>query len=133
MVDTLILWFPLATLRVALGRPLFVPAWDITGDDVALMCVSLVATWIYTAALDASAAQGTLGKQLLAIRVERTDGARLSFARASVRHLASWLSLFTGGIGLLMNLWTRRRQTLHDLIAGAVLVRWESSASREPA
>lgn len=128
-VDSLLLWFPLSLLKVGLGLPVFDTdlAREADGRDALMFLASAFAHWLYTAALDSSRAQGTLGKQLLGIRAERADGARLSFARASVRQLASWVSWATLGLGFLMCLWTRRRQSLHDWIAGAVLVRWEST------
>lgn len=134
MVDAILLWFPLSILQVWLGLPLFETEWEreATSSDAVIRMASLVVPWLYTALLDASRAQGTLGKQLLGIRVEDVHGGRLSFARASVRHLGSWLSLFTLCIGFLMNLWTKRRQTLHDMIAGAVVVRTEAPAASAP-
>lgn len=127
VVDAVLLWFPVTILRVLLGLPLFDVDMEreSTDADAIVLGVSLALSWAYVALMDASAAQGTLGKQLLAIRVERVDGARLGFLRASLRHWAAWLSVLSCGLGFLMNLWTRRRQTLHDWIAGAVLVRWE--------
>ena len=135
VVDSAILWFPLTTLQVSLGLPLFDAGSgrEADGRDSTLLLVSLAVSWLYTALLDASRAQGTLGKQVLGIRVERAEGGRLSFARASVRQLGSYLSILPFGIGILMCLWTRRRQTLHDKMAGAVLVRWEDGDRARPA
>ncbi len=134
LVDSLLLWFPLSILKVTSGLPLL--DTDLTreadGRDLGLFIASCLLHWLYTAWLDASKSQGTLGKQLLGIRVEHVAGGRLSFVRASVRQVASWLSFLAFGLGFLMCVWTKRRQTLHDMLAGAVLVRWEEPSASGP-
>lgn len=134
VIDSAILWFPLTTLQVSLGLPMIDTGFgrEPDGRDSVMLLVSVLVSWLYTALLDASRAQGTLGKQVLGIRVERAEGGRLPFARASIRQLASYLSILLFGLGLLMCLWTRRRQTLHDKMAGAVLVRSEDGVPVRP-
>lgn len=136
LVDSLLLWFPVSVLKVGIGLPLLEASLgrEPDGRDAVVFLASALLHLVYTGWLDSSEARGTLGKQLLAIRAERTDGGRLSFARAACRQVASYLSCLTLGLGFLMCLWTRRRQSLHDWIAGAVLVRSEPPATeRTPA
>lgn len=66
----------------------------------------------------------TLGKWATGIRIERIDGRELSFGRAVLRHFVGYpLSLLTLGIGFLIAGLNGEGRTLHDFIAGTVVVR----------
>jgi uncharacterized RDD family membrane protein YckC len=69
----------------------------------------------------------TLGKMAVGIKVVRgADGGRVSYARAFGRALAE-SALGFGTLPLVLSyfwpLWDRRRQALHDKIAGTTVVR----------
>jgi len=81
------------------------------------------ATWAYFAVMESSPWQATLGKLAIGIKVQDARGGPLTFRRASVRYLAKVLSSLTLMIGWLMVGFTPRRQALHDVIAGSVVVR----------
>jgi len=85
--------------------------------------LALSGSWLYYALLQSSSRQATLGQLALGLRVTDLEGRRVSFARASGRHFATLLTGLTFGIGYLMVLFTARKQTLHDLVAGTVVVR----------
>jgi Tfp pilus assembly major pilin PilA len=72
--------------------------------------------------MESSELQGTLGKLAVGIKVTDLDGNRISFARATGRLAAHAVSGITLGIGFAMAVFTRRRQTLHDTIAGTLVV-----------
>ncbi len=66
----------------------------------------------------------TLGKWATGIRIERIKGGELSFGRAVLRHFVGYpLSLLTIGIGFLIAGLNGEGRTLHDFIAGTVVVR----------
>jgi len=67
--------------------------------------------------------RGTLGQQIMDLHVTGLRGERVSFARATGRYVAQVLNLFTLGFGLLMQLFNARRQALHDMVSGTVVVR----------
>lgn len=70
------------------------------------------------------AARGqTLGQRIVGIRVCRLDGTGLGLGRALWRNILSWLSTIPLLIGWFAPLWSPRRQTWHDSIAGTVVVR----------
>ena len=127
LVDGLVMFFPTAIVRVLFGENALSASSPLT-DPAALraMLVNLLLYWLYCAVLESSAAQGTLGQQLLGLRVRDLQLRRISFVRATARNVSQWLSLFTCCVGYLLNLWTSRRQTLHDLIAGCVIARADS-------
>jgi uncharacterized RDD family membrane protein YckC len=89
--------------------------------------VALTAMWLYFAGLESSTAQTTLPGRLLGTRVTDLQGQRLTFARATRRHFAMYLSAITPFyVGYLMAFWTKRRQTLHDYLARTLVVKSQS-------
>lgn len=94
--------------------------YAVTGLNVVMI---FVPAWLYFAVLESSTAGATLGKQTLGLAVRgAADGGRISFTRASVRWFARWPSLVPFLLGFLIQPITRRRQALHDLAAGTVVV-----------
>ena len=66
--------------------------------------------------------QATLGKMMLGLRVQRVHGGYIGFPRAFLRNLAEVLCVATLGLGYLIALVTKRRQALHDLLTGTVVI-----------
>lgn len=75
----------------------------------------------YITAMWSSRWRNTLGGRILKLRVTDYAGNRISRRRALARALAAVLSLMTV-IGVLMIAFNRRKQALHDLIAGTLVV-----------
>lgn len=78
--------------------------------------------WIYEAWMLSSEWQATLGKRALGIIVTGLDGGRISFARATGRHFAKWISALLLFIGYIMAAFTERKQALHDMMAETLVV-----------
>ncbi|MCA9683388.1 MAG: RDD family protein [Myxococcales bacterium] len=78
--------------------------------------------WIYFAAQESSGWMATVGKRVMGLSVQGVDGRQLSFGRASIRWAARWLSGLLMGLGYALALFNDRRQTLHDLLSGTVVV-----------
>src|SRR5918997_120061 len=76
----------------------------------------------------------TAGKWVTDLRIERRDGAPLSYGRAVLRHLVGYaLTLCTLGVGFLLAAFNSEGRALHDLVAGTVVVRRRSVArTRRP-
>ncbi|TAL89091.1 MAG: RDD family protein [Rhodanobacter sp.] len=91
------------------------------------MIITTVLAWLYFAVLEGSPWQATLGKLALGIRVTDLHGQRISFPRALGRYPAKFLSVLIVGIGFLMVAWTRRKQGLHDMIAGTLVLNGRAS------
>jgi len=83
----------------------------------------IVIGWLYEAMFLSSERQATPGKMAFGIVVTSEAGARLSFARATGRHFGKYLSSFILFIGYLIQPFTEKKQALHDLLAGTVVVR----------
>lgn len=84
--------------------------------------ISLVVGWLYYAGMESSSSQATYGKMALGIIVTTTNGDPVNFATATGRHFGKILSLLTFGIGFLMAGITEKKQGLHDLMAGCIVV-----------
>src|SRR5713101_1856216 len=75
---------------------------------------------LYFAVMESSVWQATLGKRIVGLRVTDSTGARVSFRRAAGRNLGRLLSSFFV-IGYLFVFFSRRRQTLHDLMSSCLV------------
>jgi uncharacterized RDD family membrane protein YckC len=79
----------------------------------------------YFATLESSEAQSSFGKRALGIKVTDLEGRRISFKHAMGRWFAAALSYMSLYIGFLMAAFTQRKQGLHDMVAGTLVVdRW---------
>jgi uncharacterized RDD family membrane protein YckC len=78
--------------------------------------------WVYEAWMLSSEWQATVGKRALGIKVTGLDGGRISFARATGRHFAKYISTCLLMIGFIMAAFTARKQALHDMIAETLVV-----------
>ncbi|HTQ60441.1 MAG TPA: RDD family protein [Candidatus Solibacter sp.] len=90
---------------------------------LAIRLLGLMMNWIYYAALESSVWQATIGKKVLGLTVTDLAGNRITFGRASGRFFGMLLSGFILGIGFLMAGFTERKQALHDMIAGCLVIR----------
>ena len=94
-----------------------------------LATASLVVTWLYHALMESSEWQATLGKKALGLVVTDMAGQRVSFGRATGRHFAKIitnLASFGIGLGYLMAVFTEKKQALHDMLAGCLVLRRDS-------
>jgi uncharacterized RDD family membrane protein YckC len=94
------------------SRPLF-----------AMRMLALMLSWVYYASLESSMWQATLGKKILGLKVTDLAGNRITFGRASGRFFGKILSGMILGIGFLMAGFTERKQALHDILAGCLVLR----------
>ncbi|HXW55782.1 MAG TPA: RDD family protein [Candidatus Cybelea sp.] len=88
-----------------------------------LILISIVINWLYFALLESSAWQATLGKKALGLEVTDLAGSRISFARATGRFFAKFLSTMILLIGFIMIGFTQKKQGLHDMVAGTLVIR----------
>jgi uncharacterized RDD family membrane protein YckC len=97
------------------------------GSELALNLVSYAINigigWLYQALMESSPSQATLGKMACGMKVTDENGNRITFARATGRYFGEYLSALTLFIGYMMAGWTERKQALHDLLAGTLVVR----------
>ena len=87
----------------------------------AVAVVVVFGSWLYEAFMLSSEYQATLGKMIFGMKVTDLNGSRISFARATGRHFAKWLSGMILLIGYIMVGFTERKQGLHDMLAGTLV------------
>lgn len=129
VLDSIVLALPLIVLAVVLG----LAGGSSSDESSALVVLVYLAYWVaaplYYSLQESSAAQATLGKRALGIKVTDLEGGRLTFGNALGRWFAAALSYLTLYIGFLMAAFTTRRQALHDMVAGTLVVdRWAFTA-----
>lgn len=83
----------------------------------------IVMNWLYSTLLESSSRQATLGKMALGLIVTDMDGNRISFARANGRYWGKIISGLTLFIGYIMAGFTEKKQALHDMMAGCLVVK----------
>ncbi len=92
----------------------------------AYLCTLLLSTIVgclYYIVLDSSRKQGTWGKQIVGLKVVDLQGGRLTIGRAAGRCFGRYVTLLIPFfIGFLMALFTEKKQTLHELMAGCLTV-----------
>lgn len=103
--------------------------------------VGVIVAWLYFALQESSEAQATLGKRAVGFRVTDLRGGRIGFGRATGRYFGKYISAILFCVGFMMAGWTRRKQGLHDMLAGTLVVTndglqnfeaGENGASRRP-
>ncbi len=90
---------------------------------LSLIISDTVICWLYFALMESSAKQATLGKIALRIVVTDANGQRISFGRATGRHFAKIVSRIILRIGFIMAGFTRKKQTLHDMMSDCLVVK----------
>ena len=78
---------------------------------------------LYFTIMEASKFQATLGKMALGLKVTDMDGKPLDFVKAFLRNLSKIISGMLLLIGYIMAGLTDKKQALHDMIAGALVVK----------
>ena len=68
----------------------------------------------------------TPGKKLLGIKITRENGEKITYPVAFIRYIGYLLSsvtIFFFGLGFLWVVWDKKKQALHDKIAGTIVVK----------
>jgi uncharacterized RDD family membrane protein YckC len=84
--------------------------------------INVSIAWLYSAMMESSSRQATLGKMALGIVVTDEQGQRITFGQASGRHFGKILSGLICLIGFIMAGFTERKQALHDMMAGTLVI-----------
>ena len=109
--------------------PLMGLPWDFDPQQmpygkVAILYLAVVVVWwLYFALLEASSRQATVGKLAMSIKVTDLSGQRISFGRATGRTFGKFVSSMILMIGYIMAAFTARKQALHDLMAGCLVIK----------
>jgi uncharacterized RDD family membrane protein YckC len=90
---------------------------------IAGQLLQMVISLFYFVFMESGASQATIGKQALGLKVTSTTGEPISVTKALARNAGKWVSDIILLIGYFMMLWDDRNQTLHDKMAGTLVVK----------
>ena len=65
----------------------------------------------------------TPGKKLMAIKITKVDGSKVTYPVAFIRYIGYLLSAFVIMLGYLWIIWDKKKQGWHDKIAGTVVIK----------
>lgn len=88
-----------------------------------LNAIVLFFAWLYCAGLEASLLQATLGMAIMGLYTADPTGGRVGLGRTTIRFWMRFLSIAPAFCGFLPILLTRRRQAVHDMFAGCVVLK----------
>jgi len=124
VIDGFVLLLP--SVGITLGfMPPVAQLQDKDKVTTALLGAQIIVTLLnvaYGTVMESSDSGGTVGKRAVGIRVADLEGRRIGPGRALVRNIVKPFSNFLA-IGLMLALFTPRKQSLHDLVAGTVVVK----------
>lgn len=135
IIDHFVLAFALGGITVFVGLAMGVSAavfddMDNPANQILIITLSsilgiifLTVTWVYSAFMESSQYQGTLGKIALSLKVTDLEGNPVSFAQATGRFFGKFLSSFIFNIGYLMIAFTGKKQGLHDILSNCLVLR----------
>ena len=131
IIDTIMMTAIMAAVIVAvmplLGVTLFEAGVDaetgIVTWFIALQLLPWAITFVYEGVMQASPLQAYVGKMAVGAIVTDVDGARLGYGRSFLRAICKVPSAITFAIGFLMVAFTPRKQGLHDVMAGTLVVK----------
>jgi uncharacterized RDD family membrane protein YckC len=89
---------------------------------VGALLVAAFASFVFEVLCTGSHLQATPGKLALRLKVTDRSGKPLGYAHALGRYLSKGASGAVFGVGFLMQPFTARKQALHDLLAGTLVV-----------
>lgn len=110
LIDGLIGWFFGIILGILVQSP---------------VAASIVFSILYYPLFDSSGLQATPGKALLDMRITDLQGQRITLKAAILRYLMKIVSGLIMCIGYLIMPFTEKKQTLHDIVAGTLVLRGE--------
>ncbi|MFT6866883.1 MAG: putative RDD family membrane protein YckC [Cyclobacteriaceae bacterium] len=136
IIQSIIILPLLATFGFAFAATSFDYDWDqlsegeiiaiiiaIIGAVSTMALISMIILVLYYSIMESSKYQATLGKMALGLIVTDEEGNRLNFWKAFLRQVAKILSGMILMIGYIMAGLTEKKQALHDMIAGALVVK----------
>ena len=123
LVDSLLIGVLGAVIDLALGVPSGISPEVIAKQTSGPSLLKLAIHLLYWPLFESSVWLATPGKRLCRLKVVDMAGNRISFGRAFLRNISKILSFLPLGFGFLMAFLTIRSQTLHDKIAGTVVLK----------
>lgn len=123
---TFVIILPLAIALGALMAGTSSPS-DIEAAGLSLGYVfGIFIQWLWFTIAESSKWQASIGKKVVGLKVTDENGERISFGKANGRYWSKILSALILCIGFAMIAFTKKKQGLHDKIAGTLVVKANS-------
>jgi uncharacterized RDD family membrane protein YckC len=122
LIDAVIISLVLLILSAGMGFSVGLGGVGGAGASLLGLLIAVSAPWLYWAGMESSRHQATIGKMALGMAVTDNLSNRMTFKRASARYYGKYLSSMTLLVGFIMAGFTQRKQALHDMLAGSVVV-----------
>ena len=85
------------------------------------LVIGISVRWLYFTVSESSSWQATLGKKMFGLKVTDVEGNKIGFGKANGRY---WSKIITALIlGYIMVAFTKKKQGLHDIIAGTLVIK----------
>ncbi|HWF44040.1 MAG TPA: RDD family protein [Candidatus Kapabacteria bacterium] len=99
---------------------------------IVIYVIAFVGSWLYSALMESSKLQATVGKLAVGLRVTDREGRRISFTRASARYFSGLVSL---AVPLFYTIiaFNSKKRALHDFIAGTLVLSKQSTVPSQVA
>lgn len=127
IIDSIILMIAFAGIGLAIGVSMFTPEVDPTTGMPQISGLAMLVQFggpiLYYGVMQASPMQATVGKMAIGAIVTDAAGNRLGYGRSFGRELAKIPSMMVLMIGYLMVAFTGRKQGLHDIMAGTLVMK----------
>lgn len=115
-------------------NPVYAGFWERVGAriiDGLIMAIpgmffSFIPFWLYRSLMESGKGQSSLGQRAVGIVVVKENGEQISFGQGTGRFFGGILSSLILCIGHLMMLWNDKKQTLHDQMAGTLVIKKSS-------
>lgn len=88
-----------------------------------LWILAMIIQVLYFTFMESSKMQATVGKLALGLKVTDLEGNKLDFTKALIRNLSRIISNLTMLIGYIIAGFTEKKQALHDMIAGTLVLK----------
>jgi len=86
------------------------------------LVIGLGIDFLYSVLLQGSSRQRTFGQQVFSLKLTRLNGETVTYPRAAARYFVSLISSIVIKLGFLSAVFSKNKQTFHDLVTGTVVV-----------
>lgn len=85
--------------------------------------IGVLIQWLYFTVSESSTWQATIGKKMFGLKVTDMEGNKIGFGKANGRYWSKIISAIILFIGFIMVAFTAKKQGLHDIIAGTLVMK----------
>ena len=123
LIDYIIVILVGGGIGMIIGFVGFAIGLDQNAISVVAQLAGIVIAWLYYALQEASVHQATFGKRAVGLKVVDANGDVISFARATGRYFAKFLSWILLCVGFILIAFHSEKQGLHDILAKTYVVK----------